>query len=597
MMKSHYWGLMAAVFAVLQGMADSPFAPFGRQTPLPLRPIEADSAANVVVFQPNWLQPILPDTEPRPGEEKVSLKTFAALGEYECMVFAVRADRGTRLRLNMTPLVSTNGDSIGADHFELRFQRTLNTHKDVSGHDIITPLGLDLADELPLPPDETVAIALDIKVPEDATPGLYKASIQLTGSAAPIELPVLLRVLPFRLIRGVRSYGSYFPGRYLTDPYRSRYTYASEAMLKKVFQAHHAYGFNSAQFCEVSPRMHYADGRVTADFSELETIMATWLDAGGDGLVSFDIRFSGWWIDELSVVLENRYSVEPKRYTIEELEAVYPSLNQVEPNLKARWHKDYRLSETAKKLYRQFCRQVLDLIAVHGWKNIYITVEEEAGNGGLKLWGLEQFGPIWNEFPEANVLFYDNSPHLGIDLGHKYKEWIKIRQYNFITPELVATAREDGRPLWYYNRGWNRAAFGFPIWKLDAGGMHMWADQWLDVPPYVAEQSSYPAWSVFQPSPEGPLPTLEGIRAREGIDDLAYLDTLLNRIANLDAAGKQDLTEKARQSLAQLKEKLPLTNAEFNDYRLKMTVESAFTERWKLAAQILRLDKELNDVR
>ena len=588
--------LLACACAALSVSAGA-FDQFGVKSPLPEEAVNTDPQAQVVAFQPNWLQPVLPETQMQPGEDKFKLQNFATPGEYEPYVFALRSDRTTKLNCEVTPFTNAAGNVIGAENYQLRVQRTLYTHNDTAGKKIISPLGLDIAKQVVLKANETVAFMLDVKVPQDAKPGMYKATIKFTGASKNIDLPVVLRVMPFKLIRNTRSYGSYFLGRYLTDPGRSGYAYSSEAMLEKICKAHHALGFNSAQFCEVTPRLKYVDGKVVAEFDEIEKIVKAWRAAGNNGLVSLDIRLPGWWCDELSVILEKRYTVEPTRYTVEQLENTYPYLNPIEHNLKARWSKDYRLSENAKKFYRQFLRQLFDLIKKNNWENIYVIVEEESGNGGLKLWGLEQFGPIAAEFPEAKIMFYDNSPHLGVDLGHKYREWIQIRQYNFISPELVATAKADGRELWYYNRGWNRAAFGFPVWKLGANGVHMWADQWFDVAPYGSGQPRYPVWSVFYPSPNGPLPTLEGIRAREGIDDLGYLDTLLDRISKLEAAGKKEATARARKQLEQLKNKLPLTNPEFNAYRQQMTVENAFAERWKLAAEIIRLDKELNNAK
>lgn len=593
MKKTLLWMVLGAA-----GMAAAgPFDQFGDRAPLPERQVAADPAARLTVFQPDWLKPVLPDAEARPGETEVKLQSFAARGEYEGFVFAVRSDRPALLRFEVAPFTS-GGVTIGPEWYELRVQRTLETHQPIGQEAYVhTPIGMDRLSELALPAGETTAVFLDVRVPDDAAPGLYTSRIVITGAAEAVTLPVTLRVLPFELVRDTRSYGSYFNGRYLSDPVRGRYTYASVGMLDKVARSHRAYGFNSAQFCEVSPKLAYADGVLTADFSELEALMAAWRGAGNDGMVSVDIRFPGWWCDELAVVLEERYTVEPERFTVAGLEAVYPTLNRVEANLKARWSRDYRLSETAKDLYRQLCRQAIGLVERHGWEKVYFVVDEELGNGGLKLWGFEQFTPVLREFPGAKVMLFDNSPHLGVDLGHKYDDWIDIRQYNLITPELVAAARADGKPLWYYNRGWSRAAFGFPVWKLGAEGVHMWADQWTDHSPYGERQPAYNVWSVFYPSPSGPLPTLEGVRAREGIDDLAYLDTLADRIARLEAAGKPDGAARARRMLEQLHERLPLTNAEFNDYNRQLTPAGAFAERWKLAAEIVRLDRELDDGR
>lgn len=572
-----------------------PFDQFGTTSPFPMDRNAVDPEAKIVVFQPNYLAAdILPETAVKGGEEKFKLQSFATPGEYEPFVFALRSDRATELAWNIAPLVSTQGDEITPEWYELRIQRTLNTHADATGKQIHSPLGLDRCDSITLNANETVGIVLDVKVPENAKPGTYQSTITLTGAQEEISLPVMLRVLPFQLVRDTRSYGSYFPGNLFT--YRKSHTCSSPEMLDKLFQAHRAYGFNSAQFCEVSPHFTYKDGKVTADFSEITSIVNAWRKAGNNGMISLDLRFGGWWIDELSVVLEDRYTNETTRYTIEQLENIFP-IQVLEGNLNARWSKDYRLSETCKELYRQFQLQVMDLIQQNNWQDVYLSIDEELGNGGLKLWGFEQFTPQWAEFEDAKIMLYDNSPSMGVDMGHKYKDLVDIRQYNYITPEVVETARADNRELWYYNRGLNRACFGLPVWKLNANGVHMWADQWFDINPYSYDSATYHrAWTFFWPSPEGPLPSLAAITAREGIDDLGYVDTLLDRIAKLEAAGKAEATTRAKQYLQKLKDKLPLTNIEFNDYKNAMTINNAFAERWKIASEIIRLEKELNHV-
>ena len=589
--------ILASIFLCLAVTvsAASPFGHYGKRAPLAEIKAEANPQAQVTLFQPEWLTAILPDTMPD-ATKKVQLQSFAAQGEYEGFVFALRSTLPVKMKAEMTPFTAADGSVIDAGNFELRIQRTLETHKPVGSDEwAFSPLGMDLCEgEVRLNGEETAALFLDVRVPENAKPGVYKATLTLTGAAAPVKVPFSLRVLPFTLRRGVRSYGSYFLGRYLTDPFRSRLAYSSMEMLEKICRAHNAMGFNSAQFCEITPKLTYKDGQVKVDYTEIETIINSFRKAGNHGIISFEIRFALWWCDELSVILENRYTREPVKYTVESLEKLYPSLNAVEHNLKARWHKDYQLSELGRKFCRQVLQQVQELFQRNQWKDIYLVVEEEVGNGGLKLWGFEQFVPLVKEFPAMELMLYDNSPHLGIDMGHKHKDVVKIRQYNFITPELIQSAREDGRELWYYNRGWNRAAFGFPIWKLGARGMHMWADQWFDNSPYGEHQPRYYVWSVFYPSPSGPLPTLEGIRSREGIDDLAYLDTLVERIEKAKAAGKAAAAvAQAEKILAQLSARLPVTNQEFNDYRTSMTHASAFAERWKLASAILRIEKEL----
>ncbi len=587
--------LWLAAAATMTATAN-PFDFLGGRAPEPPEKSAAPEAgAEVTFFQPDWLKEVLPDSEPSPGGE-CRLQAFAAQGEYEPVCFAVRSDRPTALTFELTPFRSRDGGSeIAPENLQLRAQRVLYTGKAPGDGDFkAVPAALEQVGTFALPAGETVLLALDIFVPPGTAEGVYRGEITAsTPDGQSRTLPVTLRVLPFTLVRDCRNAGSFFNGGYLSNPARGRYLYASEAMLARLFAAHHAYNLNSIQLYEVTPKLRYADGRVTADFSELETLVRSWRAAGNEGMIGIDLRFVAWWCDELSVVLEQRCGAEPHRYTVAELEALYPHLNAVEGNLKARWSRDYRMSAQGADFFRQVCRQLLDCIGRNGWHDIVLLPEEEMGNGGLKLWGYEQFAPILREFPEAKVMLVDNSPNLGIDLGHRHPEWADIREYNRITPEIIANARADRRELWVYNQGWTRAAFGFPVWKLGAGGVHMWADQWADAPPYREGADAYNCWLLFYPSPEGPLPTMAALRTREGLDDLAYLDTLLAAIDRARAAGLTEAAAAAGRTVDALAATWPTTTDECRDWSAKMTPQSAFVERWKLASEILKLEKEL----
>jgi hypothetical protein len=118
----------------------------------------------------------------------------------------------------------------------------------------------------------------------------------------------------------------------------------------------------------------------------------------------------------------------------------------------------------------------------------------------------------------------------------RFDQWIAMRLYNFITPEMIEDTRRAGDILWLYNLASggrdarrDRFVFGLFTERCGAAGHAQWAFQFprgADNPYEIAVQGGKAGYHYALPSPDGPLPTVVLESVREGIDDARYLALL-----------------------------------------------------------------------
>ena len=92
---------------------------------------------------------------------------------------------------------------------------------------------------------------------------------------------------------------------------------------------------------------------------------------------------------------------------------------------------------------------------------------------------------------------------------------------------LIDRAQKRGIPTWNYNAGVDRLSFGFHPWATGAQGRWQWHYAFWNDPYNVFEVG----WGVTFPSPDGPLPTPQYERSREGAEDLRWLEALEAKLA------------------------------------------------------------------
>lgn len=619
------FSLSVLILAMEFTVAAAPFEELGQHGPLPeiqsmppagwtlwqepgsiVQEIKLSSAEHqrkFAVVVNDWMQPASPIEYPA-GENEI--RFFAAQGEYEPAAFAVRAAENIELDIAVTPLKSQDGTVISTEYIELRSVYPLRLNKNAfslasnmplcSKQYYYQPTYMEIFSHGKLAANTTRQFHLTAKVPDDTASGIYRGKITLSATpGGTAEIPIMLRVLPFRLQIPPRNYGAFFLGNFFSyKGRRNKHVYPQT--LNKIMVAQREHGLNSISLYEVSPELKYADGKISADFHETEKIIDAFTAAGMKGAVVLDLRFLGWWVDELATIVQKTYTEEQHQYTIEELNHTLPG-NVLEQNITKRWKKGYQFTVIGDTLYRRCLRQLQKNASEKHWPPLLLLAEEELTHLGIKLAGFEHYIKIMHE-EKAKTVLVDNFPHQGIDSGRNYKEWVDIRQYNMINPTLLQNAREDQRDFWIYNRGWNRLAFGFYAYRIGAGGVHQWADQWMDDPPYTEFASRYWCWTLFYPAPDGPLPTVWSEQVREGIDDAAYVYTLDLLIRKALESSVQEVKKQAvssQSAIKRLMSKMPVSNDEFIKFQKEYHTPEYLADRWMLADEIIKLQKLIKD--
>jgi hypothetical protein len=127
---------------------------------------------------------------------------------------------------------------------------------------------------------------------------------------------------------------------------------------------------------------------------------------------------------------------------------------------------------------------------------------------------MKEYGKV-RTFIEANdILELEAAPYLDVFL---FNNSFRINQ------ALIDRVRATGVTYGLYNTGMRREVFGFYLWRV--GARKMW--QWHYYRPEKTALHGFLAVRyATQPGPDGPYPTVQSEKVREGIDDYRYLMVL-----------------------------------------------------------------------
>ncbi len=177
---------------------------------------ETERQRGYLLFARPTVEPIYPNTRPRPDERLKALVAFAAPGQFEPVTMALYPVRPlVNLKVRVTPLACSTG-IIPADCIDIR----LGTYWNV-GYPSYTTVTTyrrtpELLERVTLhssPTGECQRYWLTIHVPDDAKPGLYLGAVTVwdDGFDRALSIPIALRVLGFRLQKDpAKHYSAYF---------------------------------------------------------------------------------------------------------------------------------------------------------------------------------------------------------------------------------------------------------------------------------------------------------------------------------------------------------------------------------------------------
>jgi len=490
----------------------------------PPAPTAEESQRGFMLFSRNYLRALFPNAVPLGRERVAELKAAACPGEYEPIVFALRALRELRdVRVTVSDLEGKDG-TIPADAVDMRsvryhpkegqarwgpFNETL----------MDVPLFLEQRDNMTMDTDTNQPVWLTVHVPDDARPGSYSGMVAISEANGPgATLPITVEVYPFRLAEpaGI-TFGMYT--RLRSDP----------AWLAETFADMRAHGMTSIGLCGNSGlAMSVQDGKVAIDWngeSLLERNMAEYTRAGfpepmvwlmGGDVPAFCEKIAPLDTDEFAEAY--RQAIAAIRAHGDEVgwpEIIYQPVD--EP------------FEHAQSLDR--AKRLLQILkSIPG-----IRTENDGMNGA------------WRNFTEefyqlSDCLCLHDGPTL--DRGQlDMDEWWEFRE----------KTAQDGKLIWFYNidlTAWHpepvRFMTGFGLWNSKAEGIIEWAYMFPvkeDDPGAVYSQPGALLYR-FPPAPgESGGPTIGYEAVREGVDDYRYLLTLLKLVEAATEAGKGEVAD------------------------------------------------------
>ncbi|MFQ5594736.1 MAG: hypothetical protein ACE5HA_11375, partial [Anaerolineae bacterium] len=512
---------------------DPAWAPSGIEKP-PVDRSYLDAYPDYVLYTRSWMEHILPDTIPEPGEITTTLSAFATPGEYEPLTFAIYARQPlSDVIVSVTELTPVG---IPATEIDLRVVRVVTKRRDSKSspdETELVPEILDYNTPQDIPAETSKQYWLIIHVPPDAVAGTYQGTITVSPANAPARalnltlevLPIVLQTPPDRAFSigytPLREFdGVPLPG----DPF----TY-----LEQDHRDIREHGMNSgAVYTPVNVTLGPGDA-VQVDYSDLIRHM----DLLGD------MGFTG-----------------PAHWRgIYQLPRDLQSLGVVTPTLEA--------------VYTEVVSTVLSLRDERGWSEIYFFPVDEPFGNPQKEAELYWLGPLIKQVPGAlievsldgaEVLPDEADPITDVRFynGWSVDFWMPLHPFE----EIAADAAASGdRLAFYYNtRGlggrpeFSRATWGIYAWNSPFAEQGVWTYHHFVGDPYDDSDGHAGDLAYAYPDPARDyaptLPTLRWEGVREGLDDLRYIYTLEQTMqAAQGDPSKSDALARAEALLEQLR--------------------------------------------
>ena len=502
------WATMNSRFTALHYVDDRP----------PPAPDKAEKKRGFLLFQRAFTDVVFPNSIPRPEERLREVRLFATPGETTAVCFSLRALRSLKdVRVRFAGVPATG---------EVLPVRCLNKRVTYSAKEYIVdmPVLCERRAAVDVAAATSKRFVVDLTIDKKAPAKTYRGRLSIAvAGQTPVEVPLLLRVLPFTLAEpDTMMWGEYYQG-----PKLAKTEAEKRAFLVRDLRDMRAHGMTSVGLCFGPERetFHWNDdGSLTLDpaGSLYETFMDTYARLGFPAPV-IQLADTG----QIAAGMTGASPDDP----------------------------------TWGKAYQTFWRAMQALHRRRGWPEVIVQPVDEPGWQGreekernvrcLKLlkeipgMRTEQDGPGDAYFrreagPFADVWNYNG----GID---KPEEMRKIKAAGKIVL-LYNCDVESYRPeVDRYVAGWFQAASG-------AQGSFNWAYMSWRGSPYDDNDHKIGTWMhVYPPMGNEPGgPSTGWIGSREGIDDYRYIHTLRTWIERARAAGSAQARTAAAEAEAEL---------------------------------------------
>lgn len=547
----------------------------------------ADQKRGYALFSRDMSKPILPGSAPQEGESISRLSGYAAPGEYETFNFSVYPlkDLGA-VSVSVSDLSGPGGGKLtAARDIETGVVRYVESSlSDKEYRYTIAPGPIQPRNPMPVSRDVTTTWCLRCRVPDDAKPGVYRGRIHIApaqSSASNLELVV--RVVPIKLEPTPITAGLYhFDKTYWYINWWRRCFEDKDGWLRDQtfqhewddFRTLQEYGLNSLAFCDDlrGQVQQKPDGElVLPDDHRVAQWMDLYAKAGMGPMPWYGFSAVG-----TSYLATGMYGKKTEQFSPD-------------------WEQGYRslISWTTEEGKQR------------GWPEVIFYLSDELSNEGAT--GAEmgrKLVQLTKGIPGIRTISSMNGPWEKVMLPG-----LKIAMPNHafpITDQTVEAIRKVGCDLWMYNISNSRVVWGYYLWKMGATGRFQWFHRYAITDPWNTFDGDS-AYNVTWVTPGKPLPTLELVQIREGIDDLRYVRALEKAMDEARKSGKPEAVkavEAAQKDLDDLRNQLPdnvkLLIGEMDPKEAGKPAIGNFAncrfldrQRWLIASHILEIQKAM----
>ena len=490
------------------------------------------------------------------------LKLLATPGDYYSeLLIGISREKLANLPISISDLTGKNG-TIRKSNLRLWevIPSAINPDNRVKGDLIV-----DVA-QSGVKSGEIIVLQLWVNIPASIQAGIYKGKIKV----ADCEVPLTVTVMPFSLPELKESAGFYLPGHFYRTSVGRFHNYADKnytpETILSYFNFYRTRRLNSPTLYHIYPQLRLVNGKVEADFSDLDRFASAMCQAKLNGKLILEIRHITWWCNSAAIMVERSGGKAPAGILKLKSENGSPAV---------------KFHPKAKDYFRQVLKLLLTNARKNNYPPILIITEEELSNSAGKLAGYEHFLPVIKEFMPNDTLIVDNQIGYGrekeLDRGHR--DNIKNRQYNSWTSKALQDVYKDGANVWSFNFDLQRVTFGLFQQRLNSQGYHQWADQWVGT-------SKEPFWRYCIISHNGISTTRSMEKAHDGRLDLAACKLLQAKIKDLKNKKLDSTAKELNLLLNGLLSDIPINGPRYRDWVLGVRGQDLSSRRDKLFSAI-----------
>jgi len=483
-----------------------------------------------------WLKSSMvepPDMSRKPEAKDLArgLSLAATPGEYESRAVAFFANRGIDRPAALITGLRGPAGGIPSTDIEVRWtQRLLKRVQYRRAREDAVFSWRFLWRE---PPERVLAgqvrhLVVTVRVPEKAAPGTYRGELVLSGGAGRVAaLPVQLRVANFRLVTPGKKVGCYYRGGGVSDE-----------------QA----GMELAD-------IHDHGGSVVVWHAPMQYVK------GEDGAITYDTSEI-----RRAVLLQKQHGIGPP-YIVGTRPRRAAALAGIRVEMTPEFAQKVLASKEFRRIYAGAIRAVETLEKELGvGEFVYTWMDEVFGRGRFEAW--KAFSQITRELTDHRIyITFHNRVQAMVDAADPY---VDLRCYHGHTidwwlgeghtfEELRRELDAAGDEAWtYYNirdigvtSEWVRLCNGYWLWRSPLSAHTPWTYYSFGGSAFDDLDSGRHDFAYAAPHPTKPemVSTLEWECCREGHDDLRYVATLQQAIAQAEKRVPQHQTVRQAKAL------------------------------------------------